>query len=240
MGRLAGESLRARAPAEIVVVGRTSATAATLAGTLAARAAPWHHLPRALAEADVVICSTAAPHEVVTVELMRTARRGTRHPLIVMDIAVPRDVEPAVGHLPGVRLFDIDALQTRVEENLAQRRDEIPRVEAIIDEEVDTFDAWHKGAGVLPLVAELRTWSEALRRAEVERTLRRLGEIPADTREQIDHLTRALINKVLHEPTRRLRRGDLLAPGASPADAIRDLFGLPRYPAVEDRDRPTV
>jgi glutamyl-tRNA reductase len=156
----------------------------------------------------------------------------------MIDIAVPRDVEPAVGTLPGVRLFDIDALKTRVEENLAHRRHEIPRVEAIIAEEMTAFQVWHRGSSLLPVIAELRAWSESIRQSEVERALQRLGDITPYTREQIDYLTRALVNKVLHEPTRRLRRGEVLDPDAHPADAVRDLFGL--RGSAEDQDRRSV
>jgi glutamyl-tRNA reductase len=228
MGRLAGEALRAHGARDLRVVSRTAAHAERLAGALEARPLAWHELEAAIREADVVISSTGAPHAVLTAELVRSARSGNgAHPLLLVDIAVPRDVEPAVRHLPGVRVCDLDDLQTRLNGNLAERRKEVPRVEAIVEEEVARFEDWRHGAELRPLIAEMRSRIDEIRRRELERALKRMGPAADPLREQLEAFSQSLVSKLLHQPTRRLREETDPDRCAAYARVTRDLFGLP-------------
>jgi glutamyl-tRNA reductase len=228
MGRLAGEALRAHGARDLRVVSRTAAHAERLAGVLGARPLAWHELEAAIREADVVVSSTGAPHAVLTAELVRSARSGNgAHPLLLVDIAVPRDVEPAVRDLPGVRVCDLDDLQTRLNGNLAERRKEVPRVEAIVEEEVARFEDWRHGAELRPLIAQMRTQIEEIRRRELERALKRMGPASDALRAQLEAFSQSLVSKLLHEPTRRLREETDPDRCDTYARVTRDLFGLP-------------
>jgi glutamyl-tRNA reductase len=227
MGRVAGEALRAHGARDLRVVSRTAQHAERLAGDLGARALAWHELEAAIREADVVISSTGAPHAVLTAELVRSARAGNgAHPLLLIDIAVPRDVEPAVRDLSGVRVCDLDDLQARLDGNLEERRREIPLVEAIVEQEVSRFEEWRHGAELGPLIAQMRTQIEAIRRREVERALKRLGPVPDDVKAHLEAFSQSLVNQVLHEPTRRLRQETDPDRSDAYARVTRELFGL--------------
>lgn len=219
MGRLAGQSLR-RATARLTVVSRTAAHAQELAQHCEAAARGWHELQDAITEADAIICSTGAPHAVVSRDLVADAV-GAAAPRrrIFVDIAVPRDVEPAVRELEGCEIYDLDALQQRLAENLEARRQEIPAVEAIVEEEVERFDAWRRQQKVRPVLLEMRAQGEAIRQREVARALRRLGPASPEVAALLDEFSKSLVNKLLHEPTRRL-------PSVGDPDLARALFGL--------------
>jgi glutamyl-tRNA reductase len=236
MGRIAAERLHAAGATHVRVVGRTLQSARELAGPLGATPLPWHELAAAIHDADVVVASTAAPHPVITRELVLDALTG-RAPervLLLMDIAVPRDVESSVTELPGVEVLDLDHIQERVEAHREERAREVPRVEAIIEEEAALFEAWRHGAQLRPVLAGLHSRAEAIRREELERTLRRLGSLDPDTRRQIEALSHALVGKLLDAPSRRLRAAT--DPGQSEAwvDAMRVLFELPAEEGADE------
>lgn len=219
MGRKAGQSLR-RATARLTVVSRTAAHAQELALHCDAAALGWHELPDAVARADAIICSTGAPHAVVSCDLVRGAiAGGPARRRIFIDIAVPRDVEPEVRDLQGCELYDLDALQQRLAGNLAVRRQEVPAALAIVEQEVERFDAWARHQTVRPLLLEIRARGEAIRQREVARALRRLGPASPELTALLDEFSRSLVNKLLHEPTRRL-------PTVDDPDVARALFGL--------------
>ncbi len=149
--------------------------------------------------------------------------RGNR-PLLILDIAVPRDVEPSVGDLQNVFLYDIDALQGLVNQNLERRRREIPKVEAIIQHEMEQFLKWYGALDVTPVIRELRERFEKIRAGEVERHARKFCE---KDREQIDALTRSIINKLLHEPSVAIRHFHRHGSGSvTRFETVRKLFGL--------------
>jgi glutamyl-tRNA reductase len=219
MGRLAGQSLR-RATARLTVISRTAAHAQELARHCDAAALGWHELPDAVARADAIICSTGAPHAVVSRDLVRGAiASGPARRRIFVDIAVPRDVEPEVRDLPGCELYDLDALQQRLAGNLEVRRQEVPAVLAIVEQEVERFDAWARQQTIRPLLLEIRARGEAIRQREVARALRRLGPASPELAALLDEFSKSLVNKLLHEPTRRL-------PTVDDPDIARALFGL--------------
>jgi len=183
----------------------------------------WDHF----ATADIVLCSTAAPHAVVTWERVAPAirRRGGR-PLCLLDLAVPRDVEPAVAQLENVFLYDIDDLQAVAAQAAAQRRGEIPAAERIVSEEVDRFWGWYDGLGVVPVIRAFRDRLDDLRRTELERALRRLDHLSPEDRAQVDQFSQALLNKFLHEPTVVLKRAARVGHGYGLLEALKKLFGL--------------
>lgn len=227
-GKLAGDALRKRGARRLSVVGRTAAHADTLARAWQGVALPWHALEAALREADIVVSCTGAPHAVLTRELMESALRGreSARPLLVADIAVPRDVEPVVRSLPGVTVLDLDDVQRHVEENLAGRQLEIPAVEAIVEDEVQRFEEWRRGAELRPVLSAMWARGEAIRRRELEKALRALGPTTPEVRAELDALTRSLVNKLLDAPARRLREETDLDRRGVYVRASVDLFDL--------------
>lgn len=207
VARSAGEALRERGAVHLHVVSRTSKNAERLASDLDAMPVLWCDLANIIGESDVVLSATSAPHAVLTTSIVSSAitRRSADRPLLFIDAAVPRDIESEVGTLSGVRLFDFDDLQARIRGNLNTRRLESPQVEEIINQEVETFEEWQRGAALRPLLRAMRQRAEEIRLREFERLLRRVPDLPDDARREVEQLSRALVNKLLHEPTVRLR-----------------------------------
>lgn len=228
MGVQALKALQARGVNDVVVVNRTLAKAETVAKRFGYRAAALDALPELLAEADLVLSATGAPQQILSTPLIAgaTAQRQAR-PLMLIDVALPRDVDPAVRVMDGVHLLDIDELNTTVDEALTARQAEAPRVHAIIDEETDAFRKTLSELVVEPVIADLRKRAEQIRQAELARTLRFLGEdVDPATLKHIQHFSRALVNKLLHEPTVALKKQATNGHAAEYADTVQDLFGL--------------
>lgn len=228
MGQLALSALRKRGVSRIALANRTRERAETVAGEWAGRVYGLEALPEALAEADVVISATGAPHTVIEAETVEAAMAGRKNrALVLIDIAVPRDVDPAVAGLPNVHLFNMDDLQESLDEALAARQREVPHVEAIIAEETATLEIEFRKLAIRPLIADLRLRAEEIRQQELERTLNYLGnDLDAETLKHVQHLSRSLVNKLLHEPTLRLREKATNGQASQYADTIRDLFAL--------------
>jgi glutamyl-tRNA reductase len=146
--------------------------------------------------------------------------------MVIVDIAVPRDVDPSVAALPGVRLYDIDSLENVVGERLADRAAATPDVAAIVAEELDQFGAWVAGLEVEPTIAALHRWAEEVRDREVEKALRRLGQLDDRGAEAVRGLAAAVAGKLLHPPTAALRSRAGGADAAAYAAATRELFSL--------------
>jgi glutamyl-tRNA reductase len=237
LARLLGEVLRSKGFADLGLIGRTTRNAESVAMAIGARARPWHELEEALREADVVLTSTAATHALISRELVQLVmnEREPGRALRFVDLAVPRDVEPQVAELPGVELYDLDTLQRRLNGNLADRRQEVPLVETIIDEEVALFKTWRHGAELRPVLAAIHTRGEEIRRQETERALRRLAGADPEVRRQIEALSKALVAKLLHEPSSRLRTEMDPTRSQLYVGAVRDLFGLDRTPPEPTR-----
>ena len=225
--RLLGTLLRSNGFTNLSVIGRNPDRAESLVPAIGARALPWQELGEALRATDIVLTSTAAPHAVIDREMVESALHGGRaSDLTFLDLAVPRDVDPQVGELTGVRLYDLDTLQQRLNGNLADRRREVPLVEAIIDEEVTLFEAWRHGVQLRPVLSAMHARGEEIRLQEIERVLRRLDAKAPEIREEIEALSRALVSKLLHAPSTRLR--DEIDPVRSRlyVETIRELFDL--------------
>ncbi|MGH7476346.1 MAG: glutamyl-tRNA reductase [Longimicrobiales bacterium] len=226
--------------ASVAVASRTEARARALTGREGVRALPIEQLGDELPRVDIIACATAAPHHVLTRELVEHALANRpRRPLFIIDMALPRDVEPSVGELDNVFLYDIDDLRQIVDANLERRARELPAAERIVEEATDAFRGWHATLDVVPVIRGLREDADALRRAEVERTLRRMPGLSAAERQEIDALTRRLMRKLLHDPTVRLRESAAAGRGAEMVETVRELFGLTTHDRDRDRDRET-
>ena len=175
----------------------------------------------------MVVSSTASPHAIVGMEELAYVMqaRGGR-PLLLVDIAVPRDVEPDAGSLDQVFLYNIDDLQTIVKENLSRRTTEVERAELIVREEVDRFSAWMRSRGVVPTVVALRARFEAVRQAELRRLEPKIASLGPDGRAQVDEVTRLLVEKLLLTPTEQLKSTEDEAVAMASADALNRLFRL--------------
>lgn len=227
MSQLALECLAAEGVRKLVVANRTQARAQELASRFGGQAIGYDELPAILPTLDIVAAATSAPHPVLTRDLVRRAMpAGPRNPWLILDIAIPRDVEPSIGEIENVFLYDIDDLRQIVDSNLERRRAEVPVVERIVAEEAQEFWEWYTSLDVVPLIKELRGRAEDLRRAELEKALRKLQHLDPDDRELVDQLTRALLNKILHRPTVRLREAAIHGNGGAVARATRYLFEL--------------
>ena len=227
MAELALASLRDEGVRAAIVANRTFERAHALAEQYDAMAVHYDEAWNALAEVDLLLCSTAAPRPVVTVDRVRDAiaKRGDR-PLCILDIAVPRDVDPEVGKLANVYLYDLDDLQAVVSANLARRRGELPAAEQVIAEEVESFWQWVAGLAAVPVLTQLRDEMNQVRERELAVALRRLGTLTPEQRAVVEQFAQSLTNKFLHEPSVRLRAAAANGRGLGVVDAARYLFAL--------------
>ena len=236
MAELALECLGDQGVRTSIVANRTFERAAEVAARHGAVAMHYDECWAALANVDVLVCSTSAPHSVVFVEHVRPAlgTRGDR-PLCILDIALPRDVDPAVGQLENVFLYDLDDLQAVVSANLERRRADLPSAEELISGEVARFWDWVAGLAAVPVLAEMRSQMDAVRTRELNDALRRLQHLPPADRAAVEELSRKLMNKFLHEPTVRLRAAAANGRGLGVVDTARYLFGLERAADASDK-----
>ena len=227
MAELTVEALRKRGVEKIRVINRTRYRAQKLAQRWGAEFSTYLFLQQALREADVVISSTSAPHIVVDASMIRSAMQARpERPLVLMDIAVPRDIDPEAADVPHVKLFDIDSLNGRLEDSLARRVEEVPHVKQILVEELLEFETYLKSLEMLPLIANIRQQAEAIRMAELEKTLRRMPNLTDAERERIEALTQSLVKKLLDHPTRQLRAEAASHRAPEYAALARVLFNL--------------
>ena len=219
-GKLTGKIVQESRAGQVLVTNRTFSRAQALAETLGGQALPWAELPRALAEVDIVISSTGAPGFVLKppqVQEAMAARQG--RPLLLIDIAVPRDIDPQVKEIAGVGLYDIDDLQAISRVSLKERQQEAQKVEALVAEEVERARRWWQAQDAVPTIVALKDRAEAIRQQEVGKTLKSLG-LPPHGRERMDALTRAIVNKLLHHPLVHLKRDPRYQ------EVVRELFDL--------------
>jgi glutamyl-tRNA reductase len=227
MSELTMECLRGEGVRDIMVANRTAARADEVARRLDATSVAFDRIPELLRHVDIVASATSAPHAVLTVPLVRDALgSGRRSPLLILDIALPRDVEPGVSDLPNIFLYDIDDLSQVVAGTLERRRSEIAVAESIIQQGISDFWSWYRGRNVVPLIRELRGRMEEVRELEVQRALRGLQHLAPEDQAAVENLTRLLMNKVLHAPMTRLREAAAQGQETDVAHAARYLFGL--------------
>mgnify|MGYP000315474397 CR=1 FL=1 len=227
MAELAVEALRKRGANRILVVNRTLERAHAIADRWGAQTATFETLNTALASADILISSTGAPHAILSVEMVKQAMDARpQRPLFLIDIAVPRDIDPDAANIPHVKLYDIDNLNAKLEDSLAERMAEVPQVQSILDEELIEFAEYMKSLEMIPIIADIRQQAETIRQEVLEKTLRRLPNLTEAERARIEAMTQALVKQILHAPTQRLR-AEASGPHAPEYAAVaRTLFGL--------------
>jgi glutamyl-tRNA reductase len=235
MGEGAARSLR-QTGSRLHVINRSEARAQALAKSCGGRAVPYERLTTELTEADVVIASTASTKFILTPELMKGVVRSRRHrPLFIIDIAVPRDVDPRVGTMDNVFVYDVDDLQQVAEENLAVRAREAARAERIIEEEVESFLKWRRSLELAPTIVALRKQFSDVADEEVRRALGRLQDLSQSDRTAFEAMTRSLVNKLLHRPMMQLKAGAGEPDGVQLIDAVRRLFALTDHNDAEEK-----
>ena len=219
---LVAKLLKARGVQAATVINRTEERGASLAGRCQFESYGVSALSEVLSSTDVVICATRAPHTVVEPDHLAVRAK----PLVLIDLAVPRDVNPAVADLPGVRLFDIDQMSDAVDTSLELRRREIPAAEAIVDEDLREYRLGLKRRVVEPVIAGLRRKAEAIRKEELTRTFGEMETLSPEAQERLQHFSRALVNKLLHDPTLRLRERAAADDAERDSALVRSLFSL--------------
>ena len=229
MSEVAARSLTARG-AQLFVVNRSPDRAEALAAACGGTPKPLEALATELAEADVVISSTSKRDYVITYELMQGVCKMRRfRPLFIIDIAVPRDVDPRVDSLRNVFLYDMDDLQKVSRENLAARERAVVDAERLIDAELDELERWARSIELTPTIVALRDRVRGLLRAELERTLPKLA-IPDSERKKLEAMTEAMANKLLHAPLTELKQSQASTDGATLLEAVQKLFRLNEEP----------
>lgn len=226
MGELAARHLLARGVAGINIVGRTEERARQLA-LKCGSACSLDELEDALVVSDIVISCTSAPHHVISTGLMkRVMKVRGRRSMLLIDIAVPRDIDPAVSELPGVRLHNVDDLEFAVASNMKERHSEARKVRVIIEEEIAAFEVWQRTLAVAPAIRALNERAEAIRREELARTAAVLDRLPEEDRRRIEALALAIQKKLLHQPIALLRAQAAAGDGHETAEALLRLFDL--------------
>jgi glutamyl-tRNA reductase len=231
MGTLAAAALAKAGAGDITVINRTEERAVNLADLFEARSLPFEELESAVADADILICSTTAPEALLDRSTIERAMAGRAdRPLFIVDIAVPRDVEPGAGEVPGVVLRDIDDLGTVVENNRGSRLVEVSEVEDIVASEVQHFLEWERSTEFGPTAAALIEKADVIRRAEVSRIESQLRDLTPEQREAVEHLTRRLVAKIFHTPLARAKKTSNTKQGSLYLNALRELFELGDQP----------
>jgi glutamyl-tRNA reductase len=231
MSELAAKHLVDQGAFPVYVTNRTWARAQDLARALSGTAVPFAELDVALGSVDIVVTSTGAPEPVIRRDVVQRVMHGRRgRPLFFIDIAVPRDVDEAVETLDDVYCYDIDDLKQVVDANLRERAREAQRAETLVEREVAKFAARMRDVEVIPTIVSLRERLESIRLAELRRALARVPDAPDATREAMEALSTAIVNKILHAPVTKLRESGRAGAGRSWTTLVQELFGLGRTP----------
>jgi len=230
MAELGGKHVLSAGASRVLVTNRTFERAEALAVSLGGQAVPFERLEESLVLADMVVCTTASPAPLITREKVARVLKPRRHrPLILVDLAVPRDVDPDVSTLDGVYAFDVDDIQKVVDQNQAARTAAAASAEVLVSEEVGRYIRQRAVREQVPVLAQLRARAEQIRRAELERAMANLSApLGPEQLKVIEAMTSAIVNKMLHQPTARLRAVE--AGDSELADAAAELFGLDGTP----------
>ena len=233
---LTAQALHARGVSTLFVANRRRERAEALAHRFDGSTISFDDLPNALLEADILVASTSSPHALVEAEVLAEVvdeREG--RPLLLIDLAVPRDIEPACGMLPGVTLANVDDMQAVVERHTGGRRSEAVRAEAIIESEIAQFASWLGSLEVMPTIAALRRHADAIVAAVLEENGARWESLSERDRARVEAVARTVAQRLLHEPTLRVKQADGGARHAR-MHVLRDLFGLAETEPVPDPD----
>ncbi|HKE86868.1 MAG TPA: glutamyl-tRNA reductase [Vicinamibacterales bacterium] len=224
---LTAEHLRAQGVGEILITSRTATSADVLASAVNGRAVWWNEAIAALATADIVVTATGSQRPILTrAQVEAAAGRRRLDPLFLIDLAVPRDVDPTVGDLEQVFLYNIDDLQSIVQENLSRRAAEIQHAEAIVSEELVKFASWQRSRGVVPTVVALRQRFDAIRRGEMKRLDSKLSGLSPEALAKVDEVTRLIVEKLLLDPTEQLKALPDEETQVAYTEAVNRLFRL--------------
>jgi glutamyl-tRNA reductase len=224
---LTATHLKAHGIERILVANRTLDTSKELARRVGGEAVRFEDLEAHLAKADIVISSTSAPHYVITRETVERAFRHRRHrPMFLIDIAVPRDLDPEINRVRDAYLYDIDDLQHVVEHNRHEREKDAQHAERIVEQELGSMNEWLRSLEVVPTIAMLREAVEDIRRSELDRLGNKLSDLTDDQRAQVDMLTTSIVNKILHVPTVKMKEVAGRDQCYLYVDAVRTLFDL--------------
>ena len=227
MAELTAVHLRSQQVKRIAVASRTLTRARELADRVGGAAVDWSALDDELLGVDVVVTATGAPAPVLTrpeIERVMHARRN--RPLFIIDVGLPRDVDPHCGELEQVFLYNIDDLRAVVSENLARRREQTSRAEAMVSDSAEEFVVWLRSRGTIPTLVALRRRFEAVRRAELERLEPKLSRSGPEAQARVEEVTRLLVQKLLLTPTERLKSTGDAATAARYAETVTRLFDL--------------
>ena len=226
MAELSARHLVGAGATRVIISNRTEQAAQRLASEFGGETVPFDQLVNGLAEADVVICSTGAPNYVVTEQLAQAARERRRNrPTCMIDISVPRNIDPAVGKVPNVFVFDIDDLESVISSNIREREREAERAELIVQSEVMQFQQSMRVMDIGPTIGALRQKLQAMAKAEMERQRKRLGPLTAEQEAAIEALLMSTVNKISHPVLNQMRRSYETS-DADTVQALRDIFGL--------------
>ena len=236
-GELAAKHLQDRGISSLTITNRTIEKAEKLAQSLNSKIIPFANFKEHLHEFDIVISATSSPDLILTKADIKTAMKQRNNAsLVLMDIAVPRDIDPDSKSLDYVFYHDIDSLNIIVEQNLTKRKAEIPKVEKIIEEELDNLFNWYNSLQAAPTIKNLRDHFENIRLEEVEKNKNKFS---ADDQEKLEIVTKRIINKILHQPTIELRKsaesGENTIESAARIGILRDLFGIDNYRKDEEK-----
>lgn len=231
MAEQAALHMQAAGAAEIVVVNRSAERGQALAAKVEGRYEPWEQLPEQLRRVDIVVASTASREPILDRERLKPIIKSRRHrPLFLVDIAVPRDVDPDVARLPDVFLYNVDDLQGIVNDNLRSRRGEAEKADALVDEEVAGFCQWLRSRAIGPLMGQLQAHGREVADAEVARVLPKLGALTPAQQQVVEQLGRQIVQKLLHRPMATLRKASTDGvggfDGVALAEALEVLFEL--------------
>ena len=227
MGELAAKHLRRAGASSVLVTNRTFERAVELAKVFEGAAVPFEHFTDHMAGADIVITSTGAPHFIIGKNLAeQVIHRRKNKPIFFIDIAVPRDIDPAVNQIDNAFLYDIDDLQQVIDANLKERFKEAMRAEQIVDDEVEAFCLKMQTRDVVPTIVQLRESLEKVRRDEIERNRRHLKDLSPEQQAAVDQITKSIVNKILHPPIEQLKQMAHDPQGADLADLIRKIFNV--------------
>jgi glutamyl-tRNA reductase len=234
MSGLAAKHLMDGGITSFAIANRSRERAEALGKCLDARIVSLEAIPVLLPGADIVVCATSAPGMLVTEHMVREAMKLRKNrPLMMFDLAVPRDIDPSASKLPNVFLHDLDALGAIVAQSLEQRRAEVPKAEAIVEEEMKRFLRWYRSLDLKPTITAFRGYFERIAREEVER---HRGRFRSEDQKAAEALAHGIVQKLLHRPTTRLARSAEDGNAIARIDAVRDLFGIEEEDPDADRN----
>jgi len=225
MAELAVRHLLRNGVKNVLVTNRTYERAEELAREFNGRAIEFDRFPEELVHTDIVICSTGAPHYIISKpEMYKTMKQRKGKPMFIIDISVPRNIDPEINDIENVYLYDIDDLESVININIQERNKEAQKAEKIVGEEIDAFLRWQESLSVVPTIVALKQKAEVIRKVEFEKTSRRLNGVGEKELKEIEALTNSIINKLLHMPTAVLKTE--IEDREAMVDILRRLFGL--------------